>query len=142
NRVSRTTLGTGTDRLTPCSTPSPTSTETALSVSTSTTARREDTTHNGSYVAFRSSGTDVRTTGSPPRVIVNRRNRESARVYDQWVSAFSYPLAERLETVDELHGHRVPDPYRWLEDPADPRTREWAEQQDDLTAGYLSGLPG
>jgi prolyl oligopeptidase len=75
-------------------------------------------------------------------VIVNRRNRESAPVYDQSVTAFSYPAAERLDTVDELHGHRVPDPYRWLEDPADPRTAEWSRQQDELAAGYLSGLPG
>src|SRR5437773_10358285 len=55
----------------------------ALSVSTSTTARREDTTHSGSYVALRSSVTAVRATGSPPRVTVNLTRRENARVYDQ-----------------------------------------------------------
>jgi prolyl oligopeptidase len=58
------------------------------------------------------------------------------------VSPFSYPPADRLDIADELHGQHVPDPYRWLEDPADPGTREWARQQDALTAGYLSNLPG
>ena len=34
-----------------------------------------------------------------------------------------YPAAPRLDVVDVLHGQRVADPYRWLEDPADDRTR-------------------
>ncbi|MGY1716598.1 prolyl oligopeptidase family protein [Geodermatophilus sp. SYSU D01106] len=52
-----------------------------------------------------------------------------------------YPDAERLDLVEDLHGHRVADPYRWLEDPADPRTRAWTEAQDALTAGVLGALP-
>jgi prolyl oligopeptidase len=52
-----------------------------------------------------------------------------------------YPEAPRLDLVEDLHGHRVADPYRWLEDPADPRTREWTEAQDTLTAEVLGGLP-
>jgi prolyl oligopeptidase len=58
------------------------------------------------------------------------------------VSPFSYPAADRLDVADELHGHRVPDPYRWLENPDDPRTVTWSRRQDELAAGYLSGLPG
>ncbi|MCZ2857532.1 prolyl oligopeptidase family serine peptidase [Blastococcus sp. VKM Ac-2987] len=52
-----------------------------------------------------------------------------------------YPEAPRLDLVDELHGHRIADPYRWLEDAADPRTRAWAQAQDELTAEVLSSLP-
>jgi len=52
-----------------------------------------------------------------------------------------YPDAPRLDLVDDLHGHRVADPYRWLEDPADPRTREWSEAQDALAGEVLSALP-
>ncbi|WP_336028768.1 prolyl oligopeptidase family serine peptidase [Geodermatophilus sp. FMUSA9-8] len=52
-----------------------------------------------------------------------------------------YPDAERLDLVEDLHGHRVADPYRWLEDPADPRTRAWTEAEDALTAGVLGALP-
>jgi prolyl oligopeptidase len=54
----------------------------------------------------------------------------------------SYPAAERLDLVETLHGHRVADPYRWLEDPTDPRTKEWSAAQDALAAEHLAGLPG
>ncbi|MGY1827652.1 prolyl oligopeptidase family serine peptidase [Blastococcus sp. SYSU DS0541] len=52
-----------------------------------------------------------------------------------------YPDAPRLDLVEELHGHRVADPYRWLEDPADPRTQEWSEEQDRLAGEVLAALP-
>ncbi|WP_456599453.1 prolyl oligopeptidase family serine peptidase [Blastococcus sp. SYSU DS0616] len=52
-----------------------------------------------------------------------------------------YPEAPRLDLVEELHGHRIADPYRWLEDPADPRTREWSAAQDGLAAEVLGALP-
>ncbi|GAA3225167.1 prolyl oligopeptidase family serine peptidase [Pseudonocardia petroleophila] len=53
-----------------------------------------------------------------------------------------YPAAERLDLVETLHGHRVADPYRWLEDAEDPRTREWSAAQDALTGEHLDALPG
>ncbi|AEA26945.1 Prolyl oligopeptidase [Pseudonocardia dioxanivorans CB1190] len=53
-----------------------------------------------------------------------------------------YPPAERLDLVERLHGHDVADPYRWLEDPADPRTVAWSAAQDQLTAAWLTALPG
>jgi prolyl oligopeptidase len=52
-----------------------------------------------------------------------------------------YPDAERLDLVEDLDGHRVADPYRWLEDPADPRTQAWAAAQDALAADVLGALP-
>jgi prolyl oligopeptidase len=52
-----------------------------------------------------------------------------------------YPEAPRLDLVEDLHGHRVADPYRWLEDPSDPRTQEWSQAQDALAAEALAGLP-
>ena len=53
-----------------------------------------------------------------------------------------YPDAPRLDIVDDLHGHPVADPYRWLEDDADPRTVAWAAAQDELATGLLGSLPG
>jgi len=53
-----------------------------------------------------------------------------------------YPEAERLDVVDELHGHPIPDPYRWLESADDPRTIRWADEQDTLVRDHLDGLPG
>ena len=52
-----------------------------------------------------------------------------------------YPEAPRLDLVEDLHGHRVADPYRWLEDPADPRTQAWSQAQDALAADVLGALP-
>ncbi|MEV7805395.1 prolyl oligopeptidase family serine peptidase [Microbispora sp. NPDC088329] len=43
-----------------------------------------------------------------------------------------YPAAWRSDTVDNLSGISVPDPYRWLEDGDDPRVREWLAAQDRL----------
>jgi prolyl oligopeptidase len=54
----------------------------------------------------------------------------------------AYPAAPRLDVVDVLHGHRVADPYRWLEDPADERTVTWSRAQDELAATHLGALPG
>ena len=52
------------------------------------------------------------------------------------------PPARRLDLVEELHGHVVDDPYRWLEDPASPETAAWREAQDRLCAEHLATLPG
>jgi prolyl oligopeptidase len=57
-------------------------------------------------------------------------------------STASYPPAERLALVEDLHGHAVSDPYRWLEDPADERTVAWSAAQDKLTQSWLAALPG
>ena len=48
----------------------------------------------------------------------------------------AYPPADRLELVEDLHGHRVADPYRWLEDAQDARTQAWSAAQDDLWQGF------
>jgi prolyl oligopeptidase len=57
------------------------------------------------------------------------------------VARVQYPEAPRLDLVEELHGRSIADPYRWLEDPDDPRTRAWTAAQDELAADYLAGLP-
>ena len=54
----------------------------------------------------------------------------------------AYPSARRDDLVDHLHGQAVPDPYRWLEDPASPETTEWTEAQDRLFAAERSAWQG
>src|SRR6266704_2766426 len=53
----------------------------------------------------------------------------------------SYPPARQSDVVDDYHGTRVPDPYRWLEDPDSPESRAWIEAQNRLTAVYLAEIP-
>lgn len=56
---------------------------------------------------------------------------------------FSYPAAKRVDHVDEYHGVKVPDPYRWLED--DVRTSkevaDWVEAENKITFKYLEAIP-
>jgi prolyl oligopeptidase len=52
-----------------------------------------------------------------------------------------YPEAPRLDLVENLHGHPVADPYRWLEDPTDPCTQAWTDAQDALATESLAALP-
>ncbi len=47
-------------------------------------------------------------------------------------AGWDHPAAERLDLVENLHGHPVADPYRWLEDTADPRTVAWVAAQGAL----------
>lgn len=54
----------------------------------------------------------------------------------------AYPPAQRDDVVDDIHGHPVADPYRWLEDPASPATEAWSSAQDDLVRSYLDSVPG
>src|SRR5712691_8579686 len=47
----------------------------------------------------------------------------------------------REEVVDTLHGERVVDPYRWLEDSGSARVRGWTEAQNARTRAVLDALP-
>ncbi len=53
-----------------------------------------------------------------------------------------YPPAQKQPVADIYHGAKVPDPYRWLEDPDSKQTRRWVKQQNRLTRRFLSiGTP-
>jgi prolyl oligopeptidase len=58
------------------------------------------------------------------------------------MTADQYPDARRLDVIDNLFGHRVPDPYRWLEDAASEETQDWLRAQDELFAAHRTQLPG
>jgi prolyl oligopeptidase len=55
---------------------------------------------------------------------------------------FDYPKPRRAEQVDEYHGVKVADPYRWMEDaPLNAETQGWIEAQNKLTNSYLATIP-
>jgi prolyl oligopeptidase len=56
-------------------------------------------------------------------------------------SPLIYPQARRSDQVDDYHGTKVADPYRWLEDTDSLETHTWVEAENKLTFGYLEQLP-
>jgi prolyl oligopeptidase len=55
--------------------------------------------------------------------------------------AIAYPEAKRVDVVEDFHGVKVADPYRWLEDSDTPDTRAWIEAQNEITFDYLERIP-
>ncbi len=52
-----------------------------------------------------------------------------------------YPATQKTNQVDNYHGVKVADPYRWLEDDNAPATKAWVEAQNQVTFGYLDTIP-
>jgi len=52
-----------------------------------------------------------------------------------------YPKAKKVDQVDDYHGVKVSDPYRWMEDTASADTQSWIEQQNKITNAYLATIP-
>jgi prolyl oligopeptidase len=48
------------------------------------------------------------------------------------MSEFEYPSARRLDLTEDIGGHGVSDPYRWLEDDAGDERGGWLAAQAEL----------
>lgn len=55
-------------------------------------------------------------------------------------TALTYPVTQKVDTVDVYFGTEVPDPYRWLENDTAKATADWVTAQNDVTLGYLSNI--
>ncbi|MFT2091368.1 prolyl oligopeptidase family serine peptidase [Paraglaciecola sp. 2405UD69-4] len=53
----------------------------------------------------------------------------------------NYPDSKQHIVIDELHGHKIADPFRWLEEDYSPETRKWIESQQVFAEAQLSNLP-
>ena len=51
------------------------------------------------------------------------------------------PVAEQKPVVDDLYGHKLTDPYRWLENGSSPETRKWVDEENTYTRSLLDPLP-
>ena len=52
------------------------------------------------------------------------------------------PKAKIEPVVDDLHGQKITDNYRWLEDSASPETQEYVREELNYTRSVLDPLPG
>src|SRR5262245_33464882 len=50
----------------------------------------------------------------------------------------TYPAAPKNKQVDDYHGVKIADPYRWLEDLDTQETRQWVEAENKLTFAWLA----
>ena len=50
------------------------------------------------------------------------------------------PATSADAVSDVYHGVTVADPYRWLENGADPKVHDWSVAQDNRTRAYLNAL--
>ena len=60
---------------------------------------------------------------------------------DTRTAPLSYPVSRKADQVDDYHGTRVADPYRWLEDGNAADTGDWIMAQNRLTQSYLGTIP-
>ncbi|MGQ0542000.1 MAG: prolyl oligopeptidase family serine peptidase [Blastocatellia bacterium] len=57
-------------------------------------------------------------------------------------NGWSYPKPRKTDQVDDYHGTKVSDPYRWMEDaPLNDDTKAWIEAENKLTSSYLATIP-
>ncbi len=53
----------------------------------------------------------------------------------------TYPHTRKVDTVDDYHGKKIADPYRWLEDDNAADTKSWVDAQNGVTENYLASIP-
>ncbi|MCW5936411.1 MAG: S9 family peptidase [Fimbriimonadaceae bacterium] len=54
-----------------------------------------------------------------------------------------YPQTKKGDVVDTYHGVKVPDPYRWLEQPnTEPDVAAWIAAQNAVSFGFLDKIEG
>lgn len=52
-----------------------------------------------------------------------------------------YPAARKDDIVEDYHGTKVADPYRWLEDTEAPETHAWWSANNVLVEEFVSAVP-
>lgn len=70
-----------------------------------------------------------------------RAQNSTTGASQQMMKTNSYPLARKSDQLDDYHGVKVADPYRWLEDLDSEETRDWVDAENKLTSAFLEAIP-
>jgi len=62
-------------------------------------------------------------------------------VTQQHRTRLGYPVPRRADVVDDYHGTKVADPFRWMEDLDSKDVAEWVAASNAVTESYLKTLP-
>lgn len=54
---------------------------------------------------------------------------------------YDYPKPRKGDQVDDYHGTKVADPYRWMEETDSAETKAWIDSENKLTNAYLATIP-
>lgn len=57
------------------------------------------------------------------------------------MTKLNYPKTKKIKHIDNYHGTKVFDDYRWLENYEDKRVKEWVAKQEKLTHSIIDKLP-
>jgi prolyl oligopeptidase len=58
-----------------------------------------------------------------------------------FAQTMNYPNTRKSDQVDDYHGVKVADPYRWLEDDHSAETASWVAAENEVTFAYLNKIP-
>jgi prolyl oligopeptidase len=58
-----------------------------------------------------------------------------------FAAQIEYPASTTVDQVDDVHGVKIPDPFRWLEDVDSAETKAWVGAQNKVTFDFLANLP-
>jgi prolyl oligopeptidase len=70
-----------------------------------------------------------------------RAQNSTTGASQQMMKTNSYPVARKSDQVDDYHGVKVADPYRWLEDLDSGETHTWVEAENKLSFAFLEAIP-
>jgi prolyl oligopeptidase len=65
----------------------------------------------------------------------------ASSVAAQQPTPLKYPATATVPHVDDYHGAKVADPFRWLEDDTASAVKHWVGEQNAVTFAYLAKIP-